>query len=45
MRNSLLSVLVGERISDRIAAFGGSWRFILGFFVLLCAWIAVNPEG
>jgi uncharacterized membrane protein len=33
---------VGERISDRIAAFGGSWPFIIGFFVLLCAWIAVN---
>jgi uncharacterized membrane protein len=32
----------GERISDRIAAFGGSWPFIIGFFVLLCVWITVN---
>lgn len=32
----------GERISDRMAAFGGSWRFILGFIFLLVVWIIVN---
>jgi uncharacterized membrane protein len=32
----------GERLSDRIAFFGGSWRFISVFFLVLAAWIAVN---
>ena len=32
----------GDRISDRIAAFGGSWRFIIIFIVVLALWIAVN---
>src|SRR5215216_1570892 len=33
---------LGERVSDRIAAFGGSWAFILSFFALLCIWITIN---
>jgi uncharacterized membrane protein len=32
----------GQRMADAIAEFGGSWGFILTFFALLCAWIAVN---
>ncbi|EGW20769.1 DUF1003 domain-containing protein [Methylobacter tundripaludum] len=32
----------GERLADRIASFGGSWRFLIIFFVFLMAWIAVN---
>lgn len=32
----------GERLADRIASFGGSWRFLIIFFVFLVAWIAVN---
>ncbi|HEY8160504.1 MAG TPA: DUF1003 domain-containing protein [Methylobacter sp.] len=32
----------GERLADRIASFGGSWRFLIIFFVFLLAWIAVN---
>ena len=32
----------GERLSDHIAVFGGSWKFIIVFFSLLGAWIAVN---
>lgn len=32
----------GERISDRVARFGGSWRFIISFLVLLACWIAFN---
>lgn len=31
-----------DRLSDRIAAVGGSWRFIVGFGIFLAAWIAVN---
>lgn len=32
----------GDKLADRIAAFGGSWRFILIFFGLLGGWILVN---
>ncbi|HEX8168183.1 MAG TPA: DUF1003 domain-containing protein [Beijerinckiaceae bacterium] len=32
----------GERVSDRIAEFGGSWTFILSFFGFLVLWMAVN---
>ena len=30
----------GERISDFVADFGGSWNFIISFFVVLLIWIA-----
>ena len=33
---------VGQRLADRIAEFGGSWRFILIFFSFLLLWMAVN---
>ena len=33
---------LGERMSDDLARFGGSWRFISGFGVALCIWIVVN---
>lgn len=32
----------GQRMADRIAAFGGSWVFILTFLGLLVAWTSVN---
>ncbi len=32
----------GERLSDKIASFGGSWRFILSFLGILMVWIAIN---
>ena len=32
----------GERIADRVAAFGGSWTFIIGFAVALAIWIVLN---
>jgi len=32
----------GERLSDQIAEFGGSWKFLISFGVVLLAWIAVN---
>ena len=32
----------GERLADRIALFGGSWRFILIFAGLFLGWIAFN---
>jgi uncharacterized membrane protein len=32
----------GERLSDRIASFGGSWRFISLFGAVLFGWIILN---
>ena len=32
----------GERLSDSIAAFGGSWTFIIVFSLILLGWIGVN---
>jgi uncharacterized membrane protein len=32
----------GERMADRIAEFGGSWRFIAIFAAVLLLWIGVN---
>ncbi len=32
----------GERLSDKIAAFGGSWTFILSFAAFMAAWITLN---
>lgn len=32
----------GERISDKVADFGGSWTFILGFFGFIVFWIILN---
>ncbi len=33
---------LGERIADKIAEFGGSWTFIIIFFLFLASWIATN---
>lgn len=33
---------LGERLADRVASFGGSWRFIIIFFVILIIWMAYN---
>jgi uncharacterized membrane protein len=32
----------GEHLSDKIASFGGSWRFIILFGTVLLGWIALN---
>ena len=32
----------GERLSDRIAEFGGSWKFLITFGVVILIWIAIN---
>lgn len=33
---------LGQRTADHIAEFGGSWAFIISFFVVLVIWIAIN---
>ena len=32
----------GERLSDRIAEFGGSWKFLITFGAVLLFWIGLN---
>ncbi|MFL6596101.1 MAG: DUF1003 domain-containing protein [Chthoniobacterales bacterium] len=32
----------GERLSDHIAEFGGSWKFIISFGAVLVGWIVLN---
>lgn len=32
----------GQRVADKVAAFGGSWTFIITFGVLITIWISMN---
>jgi uncharacterized membrane protein len=32
----------GERLSDRIAEFGGSWKFLISFGAVILVWIGLN---
>ncbi len=33
---------LGQRVADSVAQFGGSWTFIISFFVFLLIWMSVN---
>jgi CRP/FNR family cyclic AMP-dependent transcriptional regulator len=33
---------IADRLADKIAEFGGSWKFIIAFMVFLSAWVMVN---
>ena len=33
---------LGERVADRIAEFGGSWKFVIGFGVFIALWVLMN---
>lgn len=32
----------GERVSDKLANFGGSWAFLIAFAVVLAVWLTIN---
>lgn len=32
----------GQKVADSVAAFGGSWIFIISFFLFILIWIAIN---
>lgn len=32
----------GQKIADKVAAFGGSWTFIVAFFSFIIVWMAIN---
>ncbi|RAR75515.1 DUF1003 domain-containing protein [Flavobacterium aciduliphilum] len=33
---------IGQLVADKVAAFGGSWTFIISFFVFISIWIGSN---
>jgi uncharacterized membrane protein len=33
---------LGQRLADKIATFGGSWTFIIIFFVFILSWMGIN---
>lgn len=33
---------VGQKVADKVAAFGGSWTFIITFFFFILIWIIIN---
>ena len=32
----------GQRVADKVAAFGGSWKFIISFSVVMIVWVIIN---
>jgi uncharacterized membrane protein len=36
---------LGERLADKVAAFGGSWTFIILFMAAMATWILWNHRG
>jgi uncharacterized membrane protein len=33
---------IGQKVADNIASFGGSWTFIISFFLFVIAWMGIN---
>lgn len=33
---------IGEKIADKVASFGGSWTFIIAFFLFILIWMIIN---
>ncbi|MCZ2356918.1 MAG: DUF1003 domain-containing protein [Bacteroidia bacterium] len=33
---------LGQRIADKVASFGGSWLFIISFFLFILIWMVIN---
>ena len=33
---------IGQRLADKVADFGGSWRFIIIFFLMMIIWLGIN---
>lgn len=42
MKHKKEQLTLGQRMADKIAQFGGSWTFIISFFVVLLGWIVLN---
>ena len=42
MKQAKENLTFGQRAADKIAKFGGSWTFIISFFLVLTIWISFN---
>ncbi len=42
MKHKKEKLTVGQLAADKIARFGGSWTFIISFFMVLFVWISFN---
>ena len=42
MKHKKETLTIGQLAADKIARFGGSWTFIISFFLVLTGWIAFN---
>ena len=40
--STIPNLTFGERLSDRVAEFGGSWKFIIAFGLFLVVWVSLN---
>lgn len=36
------NISLGGRLADKVATFGGSWHFIIAFFMFMAVWIGIN---
>ena len=36
------AITFGERVADKVASFGGSWTFIIFFFLFILGWMIIN---
>lgn len=45
MKHKQETLTVGQIAADKIARFGGSWTFIISFFLVLTGWIILNVYG
>ncbi len=36
---------LGQRLADQVASFGGSWRFLISFGLLIVIWMGINVVG
>jgi uncharacterized membrane protein len=36
---------LGQRVADKVAAFGGSWTFIIIFGVVMLIWVTLNSAA
>jgi uncharacterized membrane protein len=37
-----VKLTLGQRVADKVASFGGSWTFIISFFLFILIWIGIN---
>lgn len=40
--NEIDTITLGQKLADKVAAFGGSWTFIVSFMLFIVIWIIFN---